>query len=162
MPSNSSSTEHSTFTLERTFTHPVSRVFALFSTPEKKRRWLLEDSGTTISRLDMDFRVGGHEVSEYTIQKGSPVDLMPFVNDSIFLDIVPDQRVVYGETMSIGGRRISIALITFQLSACDDGTLLMLTHQGLFFEGSGGAEMRMRGWETLVLRIVAAAEEERP
>src|SRR4051794_37573724 len=105
MPHQSLTTEHSTFTLERTFAHPAARVFALFSTPEKKRRWLLEDSGTTIGRFDMDFRVGGHEVGEYTIQKGSPVDGMPFVNDSIFLDIVPDQRVVLGQTMSIGGRR---------------------------------------------------------
>jgi uncharacterized protein YndB with AHSA1/START domain len=159
VPGNNSTTEHSTFTLERTFAHPASRVYALFSTPEKKRRWLLEDSGTTIGRFDMDFRVGGHEVGEYTIRKGSPVDGMPFVNDSIFLDIVPDRRVVLGQTMSIGGRRISIALIMFELTACHDGTRLTLTHQGIFFEGSGGAELRTRGWEALMQRIVASADE---
>ncbi len=159
MPSKNSTTEHSTFTLERTFAHPVSRVFSLFSTPERKRRWLLEDSGTTIGRFDMEFRVGGHEVGEYTIRKGSPVDGMPFVNDSIFLDIAPDQRVVLGQTMSIGGHRISIALITFELAAGDDGTRLTLTHQGVFFEGSGGAEMRRLGWEALMQRIVATADE---
>lgn len=160
MPSNGTTTEHATFTLDRTFAHSASRVFTLFSTPEKKRRWLLEDSGTTIGRFDMEFRVGGHEVGEYTIQKGTPVDGMPFVNDSIFLDIVPDQRVVLGQTMSIGGRRISIALVTFELTTVESGTRLTLTHQGVFFDGSGGTEMRRLGWEVLMQRIVAAADEQ--
>ena len=162
MAGHVSATKHATFTLERNFAHPVSRVFGLLSDPDKKRRWLIDDAGTTVKRFDMDFRVGGHEVGEYFIKKGSPVDGMPFVNDSVFFDIVPDQRVIMGQTMSIAGGRISVALITFALAATDSGTQLTITHQGTFLEGADGPEMREGGWKALMNKIAAAADEIAP
>ncbi len=160
MADHVSSPVHSTFTVERTFTQPAARVFRLLSLPERKRRWLLEDDGTEIGRFEMDFRVGGREIGEYTIQKGSPVDGMPFVNDGVFFEIVPDQRVVMATSMAIGGRRISVALITFELAPRGTGTHLTITHQAVFLQGADGPRMREQGWIHLMDRLAAALDAE--
>lgn len=149
---------HSTFVLERTFPHPAARVFALLSTADAKRRWFLEDDGTTVDRFEMDFRIGGAERARYTFRKGTPVDGQPFENDGTFLDIVPDRRVVVAFSMSIGGRRISVTLVTFDLEPASAGTTLTLIHQGVFFDGAGGPQMREHGWRVLMDRLAAAAE----
>jgi hypothetical protein len=52
--------------------------------------------------------------------------------------------------MTLGGRRISCSLVTMELLATETGTDLICTHQGAFFEGSGGPEMREAGWRTLL------------
>ena len=37
-----------------------------------------------------------------------------------------------------------------------DATVLILTHQGAFFEGSDGPQMRKGGWEHLLDRLGAS------
>jgi uncharacterized protein YndB with AHSA1/START domain len=56
-------------------------------------------------------------------------------------------------TMALGGHRISASLLTFELAADGDGALLTLTHQGAFFEGADGPEMRRDGWRHLLRRL---------
>ena len=75
------------------------------------------------------------------------------VSDAISQDIVPDRRVVLAQTMSLGGRHISSALLTFELLAEDGGTTLICTHQAAFYEGSDGPEMRKGGWNALFDRL---------
>jgi uncharacterized protein YndB with AHSA1/START domain len=77
------------------------------------------------------------------------------VNDGAYYDIVPNARVIVGTAMMFGGRRITVSLITFEFQAADGGTRLICTHQGVFFEGSGGPEMRERGWQVLFDRLGA-------
>ncbi|MEO7521749.1 MAG: SRPBCC family protein [Gemmatimonas sp.] len=151
---------HATFVLERAFQQPVARVFSLLSNPASKKRWLLEDAGTTVDSFEMDFRVGGTETACYSIRKGSPVDGLPFVNDGTYFDIVPDRRVVMAFSMSIGGRRISVTLVTYDLVPSGEGTKLTLIHQGLFFDGSDGAVMRENGWKSLMDKLVRFADDE--
>jgi uncharacterized protein YndB with AHSA1/START domain len=151
---------YSTFVLERTFPQAAARVFGLLSRPESKRRWFLEDRGTTVDRFDMDFRVGGTELAQYSIKKGSPVDGLPFVNEGTFFDIVQDRRVVMAFSMSIGGRRISVTLVSFDLVPTSDGTALTVIHQGVFFDGSDGPQMRELGWKKLIDRLAAGATAE--
>jgi uncharacterized protein YndB with AHSA1/START domain len=144
-----------TFTLERSYPRPAERVFALLATADSKRQWLLGDDGTIVDSFHMDFRVGGTERAAYSIKKGSPVDGLPFVNEGMYLDIVPNQRVVLAYYMSIGGRRISASQVTFEISAEKSGSKLTLIHQAVFFEGADGPEMRKGGWNALLDRLGA-------
>ena len=50
---------HSTFTIERNYTAPPSRVFAAFADRTTKRRWFAEGSSFEVKEFAMDFRVGG-------------------------------------------------------------------------------------------------------
>ncbi len=51
--------------------------------------------------------------------------------------------------MTLGDKRISASLVTIELLPTDKGTDLICTHQGAFFEGSDGPQMREGGWRLL-------------
>ena len=98
----------------------------------------------------MDFRVGGKEEARYLFKPGTPIAGLTILNDGIYHDIVPGKRVVAGYSMSLGGTRISASLVTFELLPAEQGTDLILTHQGAFFEGSDTPQMREGGWRKLL------------
>ena len=52
--------------------------------------------------------------------------------------------------MSLGDKRISASLVTIELLPTDKGTDLICTHQGAFFEGSDGPQIREAGWRQLL------------
>ncbi len=139
-------TVHSTFVLERTFTKPPVRVFAALSDAGQKKRWLAEKA----EQFDMDFRVGGAEQMQSRLGDDTPFPGTPLTSIAIYQDIVVGQRVVIAQTMSLGGRHISSALVTFELLAEGEGTRLVLTHQAAFYEGSDGPERREGGWVVLL------------
>jgi hypothetical protein len=63
--------------------------------------------------------------------------------------------VVLASTMAIGGKPISASLVTFEFLPSGTGTDLIFTHQGAFFEGADGPEMREAGWRSLLERLNA-------
>ena len=74
-------------------------------------------------------------------------------NEARYQDIVPNRRVVIASTMSLGDRRISASLVTFEFSPTEQGTDLIFTHQAAFFEGSDGPERREAGWRYLFEKL---------
>jgi len=144
---------HNTFVIERTYPAAPARVFAAFADPAKKSRWYAESLNHEVERFEMDFRVGGVERSAYKMAATTPFPGVELANEGTYYDIVEGRRVVVGAAMSLGGARISVALVTFEFEATAAGTRLTCTHQAVFFENSGGWEMRERGWQTLFDRL---------
>jgi predicted dehydrogenase len=68
---------------------------------------------------------------------------------------VPGRRVVFASTMAVGEKCISATLATIELLSSGTGTNLIFTHQGAFFEGADGPEMREEGWQKLLKRLTA-------
>jgi hypothetical protein len=58
--------------------------------------------------------------------------------------------VVLAYTMTLGERRISASLATFELVPTEKGTDLIFTDQGAYFEGADGPTMREGGWRKLL------------
>ena len=144
---------HSTFVMERSYPKPPERVFNAFADAAQKRRWFAESENHEIEEFEMDFRVGGAERTRYRFKEGSPFPGVALTNEGSYQDIVPDRRVVTASTMTLGDRRISASLVTFELLRTDTGTDLICTHQGAFFEGSDGPQMREAGWRRLLDRL---------
>lgn len=141
---------HHTFRLERSFNKPPEAVFAAFTDPAKKRRWFAEGGSTTVENFEMDFRVGGAERTQYRFKEGSPFPGVELTNVGSYHDIVENKRIVTASTMALGGRRFSPSLVTFELLPTANGTDLIVTNQGAFFEGADGPEMREQGWRKLL------------
>lgn len=147
-----SSVTHSTFTIEREYPHPPAKVFQGFADPVNKRRWFAEGEGFIVDSFEMDFVVGGKETSTFRVQ-GGPVAGQVCRNDTWYLDIVPDQRIVTAYSMTLGGNRISSSLSTVELVAVGDKTLLKFTEQGAFYAGADGPDIRQQGWQFLLERL---------
>jgi uncharacterized protein YndB with AHSA1/START domain len=141
---------HHTFVLERSFNKPPEAVFAAFADAAKKRRWYAVGGNTEVENFEMDFRVGGAERIQYRFQEGSPFPGVELTNVGSYHDIVENKRIVTASTMAMGGRRFSTSLVTFELLPTANGTDLIVTHQGAFFEGADGPEMREQGWRKLL------------
>ena len=143
-PANQPPVVHSTFSIDRTYPSPPARVFAAFANQGTKRRWFVEGEGWEIDEFTMDFRVGGKETSRYRFQGGPQAG-----NDTVYLDIVPDRRIVFAYTMLTGDRRISASLATVEIAAEGGGTRLRYTEQGAFFEGADDPAGREAGCRDL-------------
>lgn len=148
-----------TFVIERSYPVPPGRVFAALSQEEKKRRWYAERDGHDVAGFTMDFRVGGDSILRYRLGPDTPFEGVEIVNEEQFHDIVPDRRIVSASTMSLGSRRFSVSLVTIELIATETGTDLVCIHQGVFFEGADGPEMREAGWRTLFEKLASALAE---
>jgi uncharacterized protein YndB with AHSA1/START domain len=147
---------HSTFTIEKTYKASPARVFAAFADPAKKRRWHAEGHGFALDEYTMEFRVGGQERSRFRFTggpPGAPPAGTPMGNDTTYLDIVPDQRIVFAYAMLVADRRMSVSLATIELTASGDGTRLLFTEQAAFFEPADGAKLREGGWQELLRKL---------
>ncbi len=143
---------HRTFSVERTYAASPARVFAAFADPTTKRRWFAEGPGFEVDDFTLDFRVGGFERTRFRATGGAPGR-----NDTLFLDIVPDERIVFAYSLSLslsaGDVRASAALTTVELAAAGGGTRLLLTEQVAFLDGVDGAASRRQGWGALLDRL---------
>ena len=151
---------HSTFVLERSFPYPPERVFAAFAIAEKKRIWYAGGDNYDVELFELDFRPGGMERLRYRFKEGTPLPGIAITNESVLQDIVEKRRVVWASVMTLGDRRISATLVTIELLPSAEGTEMFCTHQGAFFEGSDGPEMREMGWRTLFDKLAKALETE--
>ena len=139
---------HRTLRVERTYPAPPAHVFAAFADTATKRRWFTESEGWQVDEFALDFRVGGFERSCFRFVGGAPVR-----NDTLFLDIVPDERIVFAYALTAGEVRASAALTTIELADDGGGTRLLLTEQVAFLDGVDGTASRQRGWGALLDRL---------
>jgi len=141
---------HATFRVERGYPTPPARVFAAFANPATKRRWFAEGEGWEVDEFTLDFRIGGRETSRFRFRGGPPMG-----NDTIFLDIVPERRIVLAYTMTVANTPISVSLATVELAPSGDGTTLIYTEQGAFFDGADKASLREAGCRALLEQLAA-------
>jgi uncharacterized protein YndB with AHSA1/START domain len=99
----------------------------------------------------MEFRVGGQETVTST-PPGQPGHRF----DATYLDIVPNQRIVYVYEMHTGKAKISVSLATIELKPAGKGTKLVITEQGVFLDGYDDAGSRERGTKGLLDQLEAA------
>ena len=149
---------HSTFAIERSYPRTPDAVFSAFADPSIKRRWYAEGGGPQVIDYALDFREGGSEHTRYKMGDTSYMPGAELGSDVIYADIQSNRRIVFSQTMSMAGRRFSASLVTIELLAQGEGTVLVLTHQGAFFEGADGPEMREHGWRILLGRLDGALD----
>lgn len=139
---------HATFTVERVYDAPVARVFHAFTDPEARMRWFFQVH---------DWRLHAHSGGELGVGKTESSRFSPpgaevmITNDSIYLDVVPNERVIFAYAMTLGGAPLSSSLSTVEFKAEGKGTRLIFTEQGVYLDGNVGG--RIEGTEGLMVRL---------
>ena len=135
--------EHSHFTIERHLHFPPAKVWQAWSDPVAKKAWFNGGPDNEEQVREMNFRVGGQDRLAGKWKTGMVSD---FTNT--YLDIVPNERIIYTYWMRLDGKLISFSLATIEFRAKGKGTLMVLTEQGAFvdgFEDKGGREHGTKG-----------------
>ncbi|SDR84742.1 SRPBCC family protein [Actinopolymorpha singaporensis] len=130
------SVKHSTFTLERTYSAPPAKVFAAWADRDTKAKWFAADDPA----YTLDFRVGGTEAAHGRTDDGAQI-----VAESVYRDILTDERIVY--TTSLFGRGVlaTVSVTTVEFVPDGTGTQLVLTEQGTFLDDQEHPEWREQG-----------------
>lgn len=152
---------HGTYTLSRVLAAPPGRVFAAFSDLTLRQRWFRIPSEPGTAHHDLDFRVGGREIARGTFAPSGIPEQIEYHSE--FLDIVPDERIVFTYTIVLDGRRRSVSLTTVELAAEGAGTRVTRTEQYVFLVLTGDGQvdaahlegsmrLQFNGLESAVLR----------
>ena len=139
------SATHGTFAIERIYDSSPARVFKAWADPAAKARWFVGPTDWQLLERAIDFRVGGKE--RLSGRKGSGI-VSTF--DAVYHDIVPNERIIFAYSMTVGEKRISSSLATVQFKPAGDGTQLVFTEQGAFLDGLDSVGPREAGWKDLL------------
>jgi uncharacterized protein YndB with AHSA1/START domain len=101
-----------------------------------------------IAEQSYDFREGGRERKRF-----GPKDDPRFVADTLYLDIVPQRRIVFSYSMTSRGEPVSVSLTTVEMSPDGAGTRLLLTEQVAFLDGKDNAANREEGLASMLDKI---------
>jgi len=138
------------FTIERTLRQAPEQVFRAFADPELKQRWFHVPESWTDAAWELDFRVGGGEVSVGRDPRGTLHEFR-----SRYHDIVDGERIVFAYDLLLDGRLISVSLTTVEVRPHDEGTRLLFTEHGAFFDDLEDPAEREHGTGLLLDALVA-------
>jgi len=80
--------------------------------------------------------------------------------ESIYRDIVPQQRIVYTSTLSAGDDVMTVSLTTVEFRPAEAGARLVLTEQGTFLDGREEPAWREHGTAAQLDALAAELKEE--
>jgi uncharacterized protein YndB with AHSA1/START domain len=141
------SAQHGTIRLERRYKASPARVFAAWAEPKARAKWDVPGRWV-IAEQTFDFREGGREVKRFG-PKGDP----RLVAATLYLDIVPQRRIVFSYSMTSRGTPISVSLTTIEISTDEKDTHLLLIEQIVFLDGNDNAANREEGLASMLDKI---------
>ena len=115
---------HDTLLIEREFQSPVEALFQAFADPNARARWGVPSPTAVLIFDESNFEIGGKDV-----QRCGAKDDPLFLVEAVYLDIKPNERIVYSERVSMGDATLSGALHTLEFSATKQGSALKATTQ---------------------------------
>ena len=148
---------HASFSIDRVYDAKPERVFRAFEDTNAKRRWFVQsdDEKWQIESFETDFRVGGFEKSRFRYNNGPLIS-----NDTVYLDIVKNERIIIAYTMAAEGNLFSSSMSTIEFKPHGAGTQLIYTEQGVYLGDPGqvvGREHGSRGlFESLAKELERA------
>ena len=139
---------HATFCVERVYDAPPARVFHAFTDPDARLRWFfMTDSWSLHEHSGGELGVGKAESSRFS-PPGADVMI---TNDSLYLDVVLNERLIFAYAMTLGGAPLSSSLSTVEFKPEGKGTHLVFTEQGVYLDGN--VDGRIEGTEGLMVRL---------
>jgi uncharacterized protein YndB with AHSA1/START domain len=136
--------------VKRTYPVQAHQVFHAWADPGLKARWFAGDS----PQYELDFRPDGIERS-HGDHDGKKISW-----ESLYREIVPDERIVYTSVLSEDDRVVTASLTTVEFTQDGPTTSLVLTETGAYLDGREQPAWREQGtsdWLDSLGRHLAAS-----
>lgn len=137
--------KHGSFSIERRFAFAPEIVFSAFADPAQKRAWFVEGEGWTIDGYEADFRAGAFEKSRFRFGDGPAMS-----NDTLYVDIVENRRIVFTYSMAMEGKAFSASVASVEFNGDGDGTLVVYSEQVTHIDGVDTTADREAGCRDLL------------
>jgi uncharacterized protein YndB with AHSA1/START domain len=147
--------EHTSFVIERELPGSPRHAFTFWSDPKLKERWNGCHADWAVTEEAFDFQPGGKETKRWQTPDGQELTFHAF-----YLDIVPEQRIIYAYEMSFGGVRMSASLVTIELMPRGNRTQMKFTEQVVFLGKNGASAERIEGTHEGFDRLIAVVAAE--
>ncbi len=115
---------HDTLVIERVFQAAVEKLFQAFADPEARQRWGAPSPTAVLIFDEANFEIGGKDA-----QRCGAKDDPQFLVEAVYLDIKPNERIIYSERVSMAGTTLSAALHTLEFGKTNQGSVLKATIQ---------------------------------
>jgi uncharacterized protein YndB with AHSA1/START domain len=151
MHSSARSIKHGSFTIERRIDRDPAQVYRAWVDPVAKARWFRGPPEKWTEQVrEMDVRAGGRDRLVGKFVDGSESRF-----ESLYLDVVPERRLVYAYDMYWQGKKISVSLASVEFVLAGKGTKLVHTEQHAFLDGHEDGGSRERGTRMLLDNLAA-------
>jgi uncharacterized protein YndB with AHSA1/START domain len=151
MHSSARSIKHGSFTIERRIDRDPAQVYRAWVDPAAKARWFRGPPEKWTEQVrEMDVRAGGRDRLVGKFVDGSESRF-----ESLYLDVVPERRLVYAYDMYWQGKKISVSLASVEFVLAGKGTKLVHTEQHAFLDGHEDGGSRERGTRMLLDKLAA-------
>jgi uncharacterized protein YndB with AHSA1/START domain len=127
---NDTRAKHDQLTMERTLAASRRRVFAAFADAQVRARWTVPSDDEVLTYSQSDFRTGGIDRFRCGLRSAPAYE-----GEVRYLDVVPDERIIYSEALWTDGSLVAVSLITWEFRSAGDGTRLILTDQMVSLAG---------------------------
>lgn len=135
------SVAHETVSLTRMLPATPDVVFEAWRSVEAREIWSVPAPGLGIKFDQAEFREGGVDIS-----RCGPIGDLKYLAVVRYADIVPDQRLVVVEDISVDGTRLSVALVTLTFAPSGKQTKMDFTAQVVALDGSDMVQGYFDGW----------------
>jgi uncharacterized protein YndB with AHSA1/START domain len=142
---------------------PREIAWSAFSELEFREKWFSLPGERSSRSHELDFRVGGEEVTRSTFNNFETPEHLEL--RARFIDIVPQRSITTHAEFRLNGSLRIASVTTTELESVDEGTLVRYTEQyqcfGLVGDGSGDEERGEReGGTRFMLRRLAIAVDQ--
>lgn len=150
------SIKHGTVAIERVLAAPIPHVFAALSTKSALLEWSAPSEGWTFTYERFDFRVGHTDIAHF-----GPIDGEAYVNETTYLDIRPDERIIFLSTIAFQGKVTFAGIVTMELEAVGAHTCLRLNETGSYLDDVDGPDGHEAGWIEMLSALSAYLKRNR-
>lgn len=142
---------HQTLVLDRHFDAAPAEVFAAYADPAARAAWSAPTEDSVLEIDSCDFRDGGKETA-----RCGPRGELKWTLAVTYHDVVPDARIVFTEELREGDFRLTIALVSFEMAAGENGgTDVRVTDQVASHVGTEGVDGHAEGYRVILANLEA-------
>ncbi|MFM1815093.1 MAG: hypothetical protein RLZ98_1788 [Pseudomonadota bacterium] len=115
--------QHRSFVFGHVFDVPAATLFDVFADAQSRQDLGAVNGTLKFDLQQADFRIGGTDLFRFGQHS------LKFHGQTQFHDIVPDQRIVATECITLADRPLSLTTLTMEFAPSDDRTRFKLTTQ---------------------------------